>query len=77
MLSRLGRKTLRFQVFGSREAFGNQETRGEWEEGNDLPIDRAKRKPGELENSGEQEVPARLKTLGAERGTAIRVGTNR
>lgn len=74
MLSHSGRETLRFPVFGSREAFENQETRGEWEEGNDPPIDRVKRKPGEPENSGEQEVPARIKTSGAQRGTAIRVG---
>jgi hypothetical protein len=68
------RKTLRFHVLGSREAFGDQEARGEWEKGDDFPIGRVKGKPGELERSGEHVVPARTKPSGAMRGTAFRVG---
>jgi hypothetical protein len=36
-----------------------------------------KREPGEPENSREHVVPARIKTLGAERGTAFREGISR
>jgi hypothetical protein len=71
------RKTLRFHVLGSREAFGNQEARGEWENGDDFPIGRVERKPGELKRSGEHVVPARTKPSGAKRGTALRMGTIR
>lgn len=51
MLGRSQRKTLRFSVPGGREAFGNEEARGEWEKGNDLPIVRANGKPGESKSS--------------------------
>jgi len=74
MLIRSVRKTLRFHVLGSREAFGNQEARGEWGKGEDFPIGRVKGKPGELEGSGEHVVPARTKPSGALRGTAFRMG---
>lgn len=77
MLGRSLRKTLGFPVLGGREAFRNEEMRGEWEKGDDFPIGRANGKPGESKSSREQVVPTRIKTSGAKRGTASPVGTNR
>jgi hypothetical protein len=77
MLGRSLRKTLGFPVLGGREAFRNEEMRGEWEKGDDFPIGRANGKPGESKSSREQVVPTRIKTSGAKRGTASQVGTNR
>jgi len=77
MPGRSQRKTPRFHVLGSREAFRNKEARGEWEKGNDFPIGRVNGEPGESESSGEHVAPTRIKPSGAKRGTASPVGTNR
>jgi hypothetical protein len=77
MLGRSLRKTLRFPVLGCREAFKNEEARGEWEKGDDFPIGRVNREPGESESSREQVAPTRSKNSGAKRGTASPVGTSR
>lgn len=77
MPSRSVRKTLRLHTFGNREVFGSKGARGERRKGEDISAGRTMREPGELENSREHVVPAQIKNLGAERGTAFRVGVSR
>lgn len=77
MLGRSLRETLGFHVFGSRKAFRNEETRGEWGKGDDFPIGRANGKPGESKSSREHVALTRSKNSGAKRGTASQVGINR
>lgn len=71
------RETLGFHISGNRKIFGNEEAGGERKRGDDFFAGRMERKPGELESSREQVVPARFKNPGAKRDTASRVGLSR